>query len=54
MEEHRYKDICPNCEKEKNTISDYFCIKNRGRCERCMDKKRKAQNIKYRIKYVDM
>lgn len=34
----KYKDVCPNCELPKNTINDYFCIKNTGKCEKCLEK----------------
>ena len=43
-----YKSFCPRCERKKDGISQYFCIKNRGYCEQCF-----IERNNYKKKNVD-
>ncbi len=50
---NKYKDVCPNCELPKNTISDFFCIKNTGNCQNCLQRKASDKSQWYFKRTVD-
>lgn len=48
-----YPNQCPVCNKETEDINNFYCIKNRGRCERCLTHKRNMDIYKQKTKAVD-